>query len=73
VKLFRCDKCGLTASAKDGEDFAEDWDHVTISETFHYDVCETCALFLFKFFGAIVPGTANDKLNEDAPHAGGNA
>ncbi len=48
--LFRCDRCGKTEPAKEGCDYAEDWEEVTVSGAFHYHVCPACGQLLFAFF-----------------------
>lgn len=50
MKMFVCDRCGSNAESVEGEDFATDWDRVSISNQFHYDVCLACARLLFAFF-----------------------
>jgi hypothetical protein len=51
MKIFKCDRCGKTASPKKAdEDYIENWESVTISSVFHYDICDGCAPELFQFF-----------------------
>lgn len=50
MMLFRCDRCGKTEPAKEGCDYAEDWEEVTVSGAFHYHVCPACGQLLFAFF-----------------------
>jgi len=49
VRLFKCDHCGRTEPAEDGENFVQDWEDVTVSTSFHYDICDDCSPALFKF------------------------
>jgi hypothetical protein len=53
MRIFKCDHCGKQESPKEGEEFVENWDTVTISTSFCYDVCEKCAKELFEFLKAI--------------------
>lgn len=50
MKLFRCDRCGNTETPKDGVDYIENWESVTISTAFHFDICAACSPTLFKLF-----------------------
>jgi len=60
MKSFECDICGLRANPEDGADYVENWESVTISTEFHYDVCSLCAPKLFGMFL---------KRNAAVPHA----
>jgi hypothetical protein len=50
MRLFKCDHCGKTESPKQEADYIENWETITISTNFHYDICEECSPALFKFF-----------------------
>jgi hypothetical protein len=53
MKIFRCDRCGIEGTTRDGNDFVENWETVTVSESFHYDICVECAPALFVFLSRI--------------------
>lgn len=54
MKMFQCDHCGKTENPKEDADYVEDWEHVTISTHFHYDICQQCAPALFGFFTVVI-------------------
>jgi hypothetical protein len=49
VKLFKCDRCGRTEEAQEDCDYAEDWEKVTVSTAYHFDICKDCSRPLFEF------------------------
>jgi hypothetical protein len=62
MKVFKCDHCGKTEKPKEGDNYVENWDSVTISAHTHFDVCPDCAQILFEFFRAHAPSKGNHEL-----------
>ncbi len=54
MQLFQCDHCGTTAAPKEGTNYVEDWESVTVSTNFHYDLCSDCGRAMFKFLTRMV-------------------
>ena len=49
MRILKCDRCGREESPKEDADYVEDWETVTVSTHYRFDICDTCSPALFKF------------------------